>query len=75
MAKAKQLKWSTLDAFNEGLRAYAHGDFTRAGYCFDNLLKINPADSVARYFSMRAGQHSLAGMELEWSGVEVMLEK
>ena len=75
MPELAEKKYASLELFQEGLNHYFSKDFPRASVVFQEILKTNPDDSVAKLFLNKAAQYIGSGVADDWSGVEMMTFK
>ena len=68
-------KQKTKPDFERGLDYYYQRQFAEAGVKFNNVLKKNPEDEVARIHMKRAGRYMADGVPADWSGVELLQVK
>jgi hypothetical protein len=63
-------KASSLEDFDQALKAFFSKEFPTASATFDRIKKLNPEDKVADYFLKKSAQYTVAGVEESWSGLE-----
>lgn len=68
----RQAKLTTRPLFEEGLRAYFARRFADAVAAFRQVLGQHPEDLTARYFLDKADHCLTAGVDPDWTGVEMM---
>ncbi len=66
------LKAETSEVFNKGMESYIEKEFAMAAVSFQQVVKSNPDDPVARLFLQNSGQYIATGVPEDWDGVEVM---
>lgn len=71
LSKKKQ----TLESFDEGMKNYFRKEFAMAAVAFQQVLKQNPDDAVAKFFLQKSGQFIATGVPADWDGIEVMDSK
>ena len=64
------LKLQSLDAFAEGVAAYAEGSFASAKALFARICEDAPADRAAAYFARRSEELTSTVPSDAWDGVE-----
>ena len=71
----RQLKLSTLNAFEAGLRAYGDREVETAAQQFEAVLAINPADKTAQLYRQRLQILKEDGIPSDWSGIWAFHQK
>lgn len=66
-----ELKRSTKQDFEEGLRLYHAARFAEAGQYFNRVLQHTHDDRAARLYAQRALDNLTRGTPEGWAGVEV----
>lgn len=72
---SRDLKFQTRGSFEAGLKKYYEAAFPEAVQAFDQVLKINPEDTAARYFHERATEWMNRELPSDWDGVVMMMSK
>jgi class 3 adenylate cyclase/ActR/RegA family two-component response regulator len=72
MAEKKLISKET---FNQGMDAYIDKKFAEATLAFQDVLKQNQEDQIARLFLQKSGQYIATGVPDDWEGVEVISHK
>lgn len=67
----KKLKWETRNEFGKAVDLYRNQKFEQATELFQDILKKNPADMVARLYTERCQETLLKGLPKDWSGVDM----
>lgn len=67
----KKLKWETRNEFGKAVDLYRNQKFELATELFQDILKINPADMVARLYTERCQETLSKGLPKDWSGVDM----
>ncbi|MDF1865033.1 MAG: ATP-binding protein [Saprospiraceae bacterium] len=70
-----ELKTKTKKDFDTGLQQYFNKNFKEALFYFSSVIKLNPKDSVAQLYQKRASEYLANGVEEDWIGIEVMMQK
>jgi class 3 adenylate cyclase len=68
-------KKETLDTFSDGMKNYFEKEFAMAAMSFQQVIKLNPEDAVAKLFLQKSGQFIATGVPADWNGIEVMGSK
>jgi hypothetical protein len=63
-------KIRTLSNFEEGLERFLSREFPSATALFDQVLKMDPEDQVARYFINKSAKYTIEGVPDDWTGLE-----
>jgi class 3 adenylate cyclase len=71
-ADIRSLKESTQARFSEALSQFFTKAFSMAAAGFDEILRVNPHDRIAKLFRDRAAFYMLNDVPSGWTGVEVM---
>ena len=69
------LKLATLVQFESGINFYFKKSFARAMLSFESVLHQNPKDRTSQLFLRKATKLDTQGVQEDWTGVEMMLEK
>ena len=67
-----ELKIQTLPDFDRALALYRNREFVEAQRLFENVLKVNGNDPVAKLYSARCGEFQKAGLPDGWEGTEML---
>jgi class 3 adenylate cyclase len=67
----KKLKWETRNEFGKAVDLYRNQKFEQATELFEDILKKNPADTVARLYTVRCKETLVKGLPKDWSGVDM----
>jgi hypothetical protein len=68
-------KWKSRDLFHNGLQHFYAREFSKAAMAFEEVLAMNPDDSVAKLYMQKSGHLISTGVPESWDGVEVMAWK
>ncbi|MEM9722799.1 MAG: response regulator [Bacteroidota bacterium] len=66
------LKFESRSIFEKGLNKFFKREFLAAIQDFAEVLHKNPSDGPASYFLRKAKSYAKNGVEMDWSGVEMM---
>jgi class 3 adenylate cyclase len=67
----KELKWETRNEFGKAVDLYRNQKFEKAAELFQEIIKINPRDLVARLYIERCQETLEKGLPKDWSGIEM----
>jgi glutaminase/class 3 adenylate cyclase len=71
----QELKRGTLNEFNQGLECYCNGKMQQATACFDQVLKVNPLDGIAKRYIERIEELTIQGIPKDWQGIWTFTQK
>ena len=69
------LKLATLTQFEKGIQCYFEKSFAKAAYIFESITLQNNEDRITQLFLKKAKALDVAGVQEEWTGVEMMQMK
>ena len=69
------LKLETLKEFEKGMKYFFDKKFPKASAAFDNVLRKNAQDSVAKYFMTKSAEFTISGVSKDWEFVNTMQVK
>jgi tetratricopeptide (TPR) repeat protein len=67
----KELKWETRNEFGKAVDLYRNQKFEKAAELFQEIIKKNPSDLVARLYIERCHETLEKGLPKDWSGIEM----
>jgi class 3 adenylate cyclase len=67
----KKLKWETRNEFGKAVDLYRNQKFEKAAELFQEIIKKNPGDLVARLYIGRCHETLEKGLPKDWTGVEI----
>jgi two-component system sensor histidine kinase ChiS len=71
----RSLKIQTLPIFEEGLEQYCQGNFANAKVCFEQIVKLNPADQPSQIYLERIQTLLENSIPANWNGVWKFTQK
>ena len=74
-SSVRELKIGSMDLFNQAMECFYHREFAQATALFDQILRADARDLVAKYFRNRSAQFTVSGVPENWDGVEKLTSK
>ncbi|MEG4322293.1 MULTISPECIES: adenylate/guanylate cyclase domain-containing protein [unclassified Microcoleus] len=71
----RALKIQTLPIFEEGLEQYCQGNFANAKVCFEQIVRLNPADQPSQLYLKRIQSLLENSIPANWNGVWKFTQK